>query len=109
MKLILVLKRQYHYYSTTIDDIKDSIQKDVLEFTIDTISHILKVKRMRPMTEKNWDLIKKESDNHDLASYKTHLEHLIEIGRNKIKWEGKGKSIHVINAKISDNKTKITR
>lgn len=53
MKLILVLKRQYHYYSTTIDDIKDSIQKDVLEFTIDTISHILKVKRMRPMTEKN--------------------------------------------------------
>lgn len=108
MKLILVLKRQYHYYSTTIDDIKDSIQKDVLEFTIDTISHILKVKRMRPMTEKNWDLIKKESDNHDLASYKTHLEHLIEVGRNKIKWKGKGKFIHVINAKISDNKTKIT-
>ena len=72
------------------------------------MNDIRKVKRIRPTTEKNWDLIKKESDNHDLASYKTHLEHLIEVGRNKIKWKRKGKFIHVINAKISDNKTKIT-
>ena len=39
--------------------IKDRIQSDVLEFIIDTINHIRKVKHIRPTTEKTYDLMKK--------------------------------------------------
>ena len=54
--------------------IKDSIQLDVLEFIIDTINHIRKVKHIRPTIEKIYDLMKKENNNPDIAQYKTHLE-----------------------------------
>ena len=65
----------------------------MLEFIIDTINHIQKVKHIRPATEKMYDLMKKENDYLDIAQYKT----LIEIGRIEIKGAGKMESIHVIN------------
>ena len=48
-------------------DIKDSIQSDELQFiiTINTIDNIRKVKHIRLITEKTYDLMKMENDNID--------------------------------------------
>ena len=78
----------------------------MLEFIIDTIDHTRKVEHIRATTEKINDLMKKENDYLDIAQYKAHLEHLIDIGWIETKREGKTESIHVINSKISDNKIK---
>lgn len=48
-------------------DIKDSIQSDELQFiiTINTIDNIRKVKHIRLITEKTYNLMKMENDNID--------------------------------------------
>ena len=73
------------------------ICNDTIEYIMETIDSLRKVKHVRPTTDKIYNSIRKElNDNLDIVKYKTNIDYLISNGIVEVRGEGDQESVFIV-------------